>query len=215
PMGVASVEVDGDVDIQLSLSVRPRVHTPQAIGPTLRFRTPSEMLALPSHSIGAESALREARSGGNELEGVSLPIHAGVRLRTRPNPRLEWTPRNFDWNLDLYVAAPAAYRQQLEHGLLAELLRALRSSDELDLDFGNFGSLHLSADPAVSAVRRELKISTSLRRRIQWVSLLAQRAGRSGSQIPMPELVQSVQLLLTPPLHVANADDRAMLTHLG
>jgi hypothetical protein len=212
PSGVSVVALgDGEEDQVILVGKQDlRVGTFKPAG--LRVRDESkQFLLLPAYSPSADAILGAAKkgvAGGATIVGVSLPLGLPCTLKYREpnNPELE--VQRFSWPEDWATGDVTKVQQTLEDQVWRRLVAALGRAEHLELEFGNFGSVGVSAGPSLVSTSRRSPLPLHLRQRLRWLASFPDPYDDTRVSVDWPT---SLSLVFAPSPDRIRPEDQSLL----
>jgi hypothetical protein len=173
--GRASISIgdEGDEEKSLSLTIRPPGPVRVAPNVSLQVRTQSgEESILPLHSEEADVAGFHVAAGHYTLKRLYLPSLLQVRLRWLPKGRPFWLEEDIVPEEHLTEEALLSSKTKFEELVFFRMMSRVDESDQVVVDIGNYGSLHLRGRPVLPNEAPERTLDSETRERIAWLLAL-------------------------------------------
>ena len=140
--------------------------------------------------------------------GVSLPLGLPCTMKYRESNSTELETRRFSWPEDWAAGDITKLRQTLEDQIWHQLMAVLGRADQLELEFGNFGSVRLAPGPPVASLSSRSRLSLDLRRRLRWLTSFP---GSNRDACAIVAWPTSLSLVLSPSADRVRPEDKALL----
>ena len=179
----------------LRLYAKQRAGPVDVAGVELVFRQPSSTIetAWPAYCREVDLLLAGVRIGTTNLSALRLPLRVEPILSTvDADARVshqDTLANPFDRGLSLSTAQNSddrarVWREYTEHIRQTITTVCADTGSACDLDFGNFGSVHVGTAHGFQIEQETVSLSPAMRRQLQWVLSLGMSAGQGGPRAP-------------------------------